>query len=83
MLRIGCSLPINSGGFVLSRPYFSHISVTSFIQQTFSGVGNTKFKKILTGLQGILIMVWDKLTVIVYSDLGAETDSWLITVDGP
>lgn len=23
-------------------------------------------------------MVWDKLTVIVYSDLGAETDSWLI-----
>lgn len=41
-------------------------------------MGNTKFKKILAGLQGTLIMVWDKLTVIVYSDLGAETDSWLI-----
>lgn len=76
MLRIGCSLPINSGGFVLSRPYFSHSSVTSF-NKHFLAWGIQSSKRFLPDFKE-LIMVWDKLTVIVYSDLGAETDSWLI-----
>lgn len=44
---LGAPHPINNGGFVLSRSYFSHLSVHQhFIQQTLFGSGDTKFKKL-------------------------------------